>query len=352
MWARPTLSDVVPMKTCDMVVEKPKFQRKRKIDSLTTVHSSVVNRKLFAVSGSSSITQTLTLADFTNSLYPECPLAVAFNYSYFDNEKQYEISDDVNVENTEECLSVDQSLLTSFTRYCKQFASVSDFHFPIYSDEQISQIEEQTRGQSENEMWFLMREGRVSASICNDVYTRALSLKTGKCTDYSAMQRLILERSGVASHLPAVQYGKINEKEAINFYALLQAQTHSNFHVQDCGLFIDSKYSFLCASPDSCIECDCCGKGIVEVKCPFRSAGKDPKECNLEYLQKEGKQVNLKKSHKYYIQIQCQLAFTIVHSKCGHHLERITFDQSFRNIRFKEICDAYSKYVLPELMKK
>ena len=40
------------------------------------------------------------------------------------------------------------------------------------------------------------------------------------------------------------------------------------------GLHISANYAHLGASPDGIIDRDCCGKGLVEVKCPRKySAG-------------------------------------------------------------------------------
>ena len=38
---------------------------------------------------------------------------------------------------------------------------------------------------------------------------------------------------------------------------------------RECGLFIHETKQFQRASPDLLVECSCCGKGILEAKCPF-----------------------------------------------------------------------------------
>ena len=42
---------------------------------------------------------------------------------------------------------------------------------------------------------------------------------------------------------------------------------HSGLNVTSCSFFICVKHRFLGASPDTLIECNCCGQGFVEVKC-------------------------------------------------------------------------------------
>ena len=44
---------------------------------------------------------------------------------------------------------------------------------------------------------------------------------------------------------------------------------HQGFTVAESGLFVHPDMPFIGASPDRIISCDCCGKGILEVKCPF-----------------------------------------------------------------------------------
>lgn len=44
---------------------------------------------------------------------------------------------------------------------------------------------------------------------------------------------------------------------------------HINFSVTDSGLVINPNFSFIGASSDGIIYCDCCGKGCLEVKFPY-----------------------------------------------------------------------------------
>ena len=64
--------------------------------------------------------------------------------------------------------------------------------------------------------------------------------------------------------------------------------------------------SFLGASPDAVVSCSCCGKEVLEIKCPYSIANLIPSESNLTYLRKtavDGK-VNLVSSNPYYSQVQ------------------------------------------------
>ena len=87
---------------------------------------------------------------------------------------------------------------------------------------------------------------------------------------------------------------------------------------------------------DAVVSCSCCGKGVLQIKCPNSIANQIPSESNLTNLRKtavDGK-VKLVISHPYYSQVQTQIGFTgrrwyefLVYTRHGIHLERIMFDQ-------------------------
>ena len=39
--------------------------------------------------------------------------------------------------------------------------------------------------------------------------------------------------------------------------------------MSECGLVISSKHPFMGSSLDGLLSCECCGSGILEVKCPY-----------------------------------------------------------------------------------
>ena len=52
-------------------------------------------------------------------------------------------------------------------------------------------------------------------------------------------------------------------------YEKTMRKTHVNFVVTKCGAIINKKYPYLHGTPDFLCECDCCGEGCGEVKCPY-----------------------------------------------------------------------------------
>src|SRR5207244_9036007 len=85
---------------------------------------------------------------------------------------------------------------------------------------------------------------------------------------------------------------------------------HVNFIVTSCGLCVNSNKVFLCASPDRLVECQCCGKGLFEVKCSFTSSNVNLSNVGLPYIVKMDGIAKLKTNRAYYSQIQLQMAVT------------------------------------------
>jgi len=344
-----------------MVFEKPKIRRPAGSCRKKSVRRSTVSRRLFATAeGSESNTAALSLDEVSNALFPDCSSAVAFRYSHFDVQPQNEPSDDLNVGYCEEVTATEEHLLVSFVELCRQLHSVEEVNSLSLSSSQVRQIEEETRGQSDNDdndAWFRMREGRISASNMHDVYTRTRTLLQGASVDCTALRNLCLNARTCRPNLPALLYGKDTEAEAVSVYCSVQCTTHSHCHVNQCGLFVDEMRPYLCASPDAAVSCDCCGHGLLEVKCPLTSASKHPNDANLPYLHQSDGKLVLKRSHKYYTQVQCQMAVSkrpwcdcFVYSKHGYHLERIYFDASYWQECVETVAKGFFEYVVPSLI--
>lgn len=53
------------------------------------------------------------------------------------------------------------------------------------------------------------------------------------------------------------------------FYINKLQNDHINLSVINSGLIINPCFPFIGASPDDIIHCDCCGTGVLEIKCPY-----------------------------------------------------------------------------------
>ena len=66
-----------------------------------------------------------------------------------------------------------------------------------------------------------------------------------------------------------MQYGKKPEKQAIAAYKRAAMQKHNSLKIAPVGLVLHHHKACFGASPDSMVECIYCGKGVLEVKCPY-----------------------------------------------------------------------------------
>ncbi len=57
--------------------------------------------------------------------------------------------------------------------------------------------------------------------------------------------------------------------------------------VTECGLFLDIETPYIGASPDGLICCSCCGKGVLEVKCPLYVKDKFPEKDQDSFCMKK-----------------------------------------------------------------
>ena len=125
-----------------------------------------------------------------------------------------------------------------------------------------------------------------------------------------------------------------------------------------CGLFIHKTVQFLAASPDGIIECDCCGRGVLELKCPFCIKDDDATVSILKYLtQKTSDNLKLKEEHLYYYQCQAQMLCTqtefadfFVWSPNSSHLERITKHNVICKRIMMSSISFFRDSIIPELL--
>ena len=105
-------------------------------------------------------------------------------------------------------------------------------------------------------------------------------------------------------------WGCTHEGSARKRYEIKMKESHSSFSVDNSGFIINPEWPFVGATPDGTVSCLCCGKGIVEIKCPFchkgdtiEQAAEDKKFCP----KKSNDKIFLDRAHAYYYQVQTQL---------------------------------------------
>jgi len=169
----------------------------------------------------------------------------------------------------------------------------------LYAELQVdsqkqAEIELETRNQSDSSSWFTSRRERITASNAKRVF------RLQDSTNNKSIINTLLFPSDL-EHVPSIQYGRVNENNAIRKYEKL-----NNVIVTRCGLIVSLENGILGASPDGLVGDD----GILEIKCPSILDGKLPEaystECRKNPFMKLSKKTNkyeLVKSHQYYFQI-------------------------------------------------
>ena len=266
--------------------------------------------------------------------------------------------------NLKDVLPNSSFVMLSNAEYTKEPSrpQVSQNENPFLTDKQVDAIEATTVGQAQNAEWHKQRKGRITASNFYRVFTKVKTLKSAHKDSFSSSvgaKKLIDSLLGtvkIPENLPALKYGREMEAKAKEEHQKLFEKQHQDTTYRECGIFIHKKKQYLGASPDLLIECSCCGKGVLEIKCPLSVANERPLPSNLSYLCDNDEKVTLKRNHQYFAQIQGQMAIAerhwchfFVYTQKGHHLETIKFDASYWVRVEDNLSWFHANYLAPAL---
>jgi len=163
------------------------------------------------------------------------------------------------------------------------------------TEEEATTIEMATQDQSKSTAWFVQRAGRITASMMKHV----CATDPGNPAQ-SLIHRICYPGANKFS-CQATKWGCEHETLAKSAYANTMKDTHQNFTCKDSGLIVSHFHPFIGASPDGVIQCDCCGKGVLEVKCPYCIHDGEP--SSAPYIHNG----SLSRSHVYFYQVQTQM---------------------------------------------
>jgi len=107
---------------------------------------------------------------------------------------------------------------------------------------------------------------------------------------------------------------------------------HRSFTVVKSGLVLDMSRPFIGASPDGLVECSCCGKGTLEIKCPYSCRDKAFEEAS--------------KDKSFYLQSNDEGDLLLTKG------QRILYDKEFIKAKLDSLGEFIIKCVLPELIAK
>lgn len=83
----------------------------------------------------------------------------------------------------------------------------------------------------------------------------------------SHLLKRIIKPTRETSAVAAIQWGIKNESAACEMYVEQVMEAHVNLSYEPAGLYVNPCSPHLGASPDGHISCDCCGEGLIEIKC-------------------------------------------------------------------------------------
>ena len=106
--------------------------------------------------------------------------------------------------------------------------------------------------------------------------------------------------------VPALQWGLAGEGEARAAYFAEASEYHGGLGHTNVGLHVNPSFPHLGASPDAIVNCECCGTGVVEIKCPLKHRdvhphnGTDP---GFYLVHIDDNEIRLSQEHDYYYQV-------------------------------------------------
>ena len=300
--------------------------------------------------------KTPTLEKLMGSLYVTCGSACAFQYAVPTAAVGYATEDDVNV-GAEEEVETGMRLPPPL----KELLQLHGAALTVFCKDEVHAIEEATRSQADNSEWFAQRIGRITASHAHSAVTKYRKIVTHR--NIGSMDNLVGFITGEKTldpNLQPLKYGREMEPVArVKYAEIMSARGHKNLKTNECGLFVSPEHIYMAASPDAVVSCACCGEGLLEIKCPLKTAHSDPQSCPPAYLIRndEGR-LHLKPNHPYHTQVVMQLAVTnykwcdfFVYTPHGYHVQRI-YKHNFLN----QMCELqqaastiFALFIAPKL---
>jgi len=196
-------------------------------------------------------------------------------------------------------------------------------------------IERDTRGQSECELWQILRKEMLTASNFGVV------CRMRATTSCATTVKNILFPPSIDT--AAVKYGRAMEEMAKQELAAKLKK-----EIKSCGLFIDCNNPCLGASPDGLIDED----GLVEIKCPLSAENLTAEEAIQTLPQLKGifdKKVADKRNrnHRFFYQVQGQLNIT----RRDYCMFTVWTPKSIKTIRVNRDDVFWQNQMLPSLTR-
>jgi hypothetical protein len=219
------------------------------------------------------------------------------------------------------------------------------------STESVALLEKSTKQQAHCLLWHEHRSGRITASNFHSA-CKTNNVKPAR----SLIQGILTSSFKCFNTVPSIAWGVEHEADARNMYAEVHSVTHVDHTVSLAGLVVCKSSPFLAASPDGWVMDTCCGKGILEIKCPFSI--KDEMPDSAAYLTRDTDgTLTLRKTHKYYKQVQGQLNICdveycdfVVWTTKGFAVTRVNRDKGCFDEMLPKLKALFTCAVLPQIV--
>ncbi|XP_024859127.1 uncharacterized protein LOC112450070 [Kryptolebias marmoratus] len=221
------------------------------------------------------------------------------------------------------------------------------------TQEKCVNLESITKNQAQSQAWQTHRIGRITSTTLHRVCT----VRTETAKTHLVKQIMHYDNKDL-SGINAIKWGRDNEPTARKSYTKAMKAHHQNFNVALCGLVVHPEHPHLGASPDGVANCSCCGRGTVEIKCPYKyknglqGSHEDPDFC-LD------KSFHLKTNHEYYHQVQLHI-FVCVVQYCDFVIwtqrdlliTRVAKDEEMLHTVLPIAEQFFRQSILPELLTR
>ena len=226
------------------------------------------------------------------------------------------------------------------------------------SSEVRQKIEEATRLQAQCNLWYEVRQKRVTGYKCGQIL--------GQKTRTPALLKSVLYSKPLDPLPVPIKWGQDNEAAARKAYVnAMHQRGHATLTVKLSGFIIHPQEGWFGSSPDGIVidSSDNTSKGLLEVKCPFTKRDMSPEEACKDpnfycYISDNGT-FTLKRSHRYYNQVQLQLYVSsdvcewcdfCVYTTKGVLIERIYTDFDWVESGITQLTDYFENEMLPEIV--
>lgn len=213
-------------------------------------------------------------------------------------------------------------------------------------DNEIKNLEIETRAQRDSAVWHFERRKRLTASYFGQVCHKMPH------TSCKNLIKIILYSKIDTVHM---KYGRLHESDAVKYIS-----NELKIEVNSCGFFVKKEEPYLGATPDGLIGDD----GILEIKCPSSCAKFTPEEAIKEKkfsffkFDIKNDEIIVNKNNNYFFQVQGQLHVTnrkyclfVLWTPLGVYSQRIERDIEFWNTKMaQKLKDFFYDCMMPELV--